>query len=271
MGQCTRCGRNAGWLLTVCTNCTRVPYDPFERYQSPEDPPQNDDLSERVRSELRPAEWWGRICPGCKAQDHRWSDSCFHCGRSIGQIRPVVIAAPERPAPKTLERSPSQVRRRPFLQPAPQEARSDSPNWIAVVAIFLVVGALVATLPGHDSTSPSGPSLPAGAQTMNVTSRSSVEAILASIDRQSPRVPVSLVQGYARLLDGLAAKCPDSRDDVGAMAAKSVTLLKERHGIERPVLRMLEEMNRAVPLEPRRTASCSEVAAMIIILTTVAQ
>lgn len=126
-------------------------------------------------------------------------------------------------------------------------------------------------MPLHDVAEP-GAAPNDGLQT--VTGRSPIEAKMAALDEGSARVPVRLVSRYTAVLDRLGAKCTQSREQIGDIAAVGVRDLKARKRFVHSHIEMLDAMDTA--LAPEASASlgrtdCTSVMAALVVTMTPAE
>ena len=103
--------------------------------------------------------------------------------------------------------------------------------------------------------------------TIQVTGTSPIEAKLAALDTRSNTLQSSIVRQYAQLLDHLALKCKENRQQIADFSTKGVELLgKKRVTISH--FGFLHSMKEAIPDDvPPGILSCAEVAAALVTLT----
>jgi hypothetical protein len=83
----------------------------------------------------------------------------------------------------------------------------------------------------------------------------SVEQDMRTIDRSAS------VEQYAAALDRLGPKCTEGRQEAGELAAKARAALKSEYNKDVSLIRMLNEMDAAIPAGQR--VSCTDIATAI--------
>lgn len=102
---------------------------------------------------------------------------------------------------------------------------------------------------------------------IQVTSTSPIEAKLAALDTRSNTVQSSIVRQYAQLLDHLALKCRENRQQIADFSSKGVELLGNKR-VTISHFGFLQSMKASIPDDaPPGILSCAEVAAALVTLT----
>lgn len=102
---------------------------------------------------------------------------------------------------------------------------------------------------------------------IQITNTSPTEAKLTALDKRSNTVQSNTVRQYTELLDHLALKCKENRNQIADFSVKGV----ERLGKKRVTIshfEFLHSMKASIPGDvPPGVLSCAEVAAALVTLT----
>ena len=96
-----------------------------------------------------------------------------------------------------------------------------------------------------------------------VTEGSPMEVLLASIDESTPVPRRSVVAVYAAFLTRIDARCAESRNQIGDMAARATELIKENYGREVKVLTVLRELD-VITSPPEPGQNCTELVTLLV-------